>query len=124
MTHQNIFPLQHAEKAHRFAVLTAIAAGVVVTLLCGSAQADWAEQMSEGSGVDRGAMLSAAVSGGQSQQNLDAPALREAMANSITNDLAATLGSGAVPEAYSVPVFVVPGIAACEEDCEEPDELA
>ncbi len=119
MTHLNLSDSKHTQKISRLVMLTAAIISVMTISLAGPAQADWADQMGEGSGVDRGVMLASAASGGQSQQqNLDTAALREAMANSLTSDLAGTLNGGAMPEAYHVTGIIVPSIPACDgDDC-------
>jgi hypothetical protein len=118
MTHSTLSDSKRTQKTPRLMLLTLAIIGVMTISLTGPAQADWADQMGEGSGVDRGVMLAATTSSGQSQQqNMDTAALREAMASSLTSDLAGTLGAaGAMPTAYHATGIVVPSIAANDGD--------
>jgi hypothetical protein len=119
MTQQNRMDSKGSRSVSRLLMQSTAIIGVMMTVLAAPARADWADQMGESSGVDRGAMLaSAAVTGASQQQNMDTAALREAMANSLTSDLAGSLtaGGGVMPDAYRATGIVIPSIAASDDD--------
>lgn len=93
---------------------------LVVAGSCSTASADWADQMGEGSGVDRGVLLASvsSASGASAAQSgsLDVAAMREAIASNLSSELAHTLNTGAMPEAFNNRGVAVHTVPAGEDD--------
>lgn len=96
--------------------LTIAIVALFVLAASASARADWADQLGEGSGVDRVVALTAPTTAPSGPtailQSAETGALRDSIAGSITKDMAGSFGGSFTPAAFTSAMPSVPSIPA------------
>jgi hypothetical protein len=84
------------------------------------AHADWADQLGEGSGVDRAVMMTAPGASSSSPaailQSPGTNAMRDSIAGNITREMAGSFGGSFTPAAFTSTMPSVPSIGAGGDD--------